>query len=284
VHELQALPSVASTAAILGRGVSGDQIVDPSSGQIFVAVKPDSNYDRAVSSVRAIVAGTPGVPASVSTYESDVMNGVLASAAHNVVVRIYGESFATLRGLADQVQASMSRVKGLGRPQVSLPAVQPNVEVSVSDRQALSAGVAAGDARREASTLISGLTVGNFFAKQAVFDVVVKAVPSVSRTVDDVRNLLLDTSGGRHVRLDRIADVGVHSDPIDIQHQALSRYVDVTSEVNRGSVGVAQQTVRRDLRKLSFPLAYHAEILGGNPFDGTSHATFLSYILVALIG
>ncbi len=284
VSELRALPSVASTAAILGRAVSGDQIVDPSSGQIFVAVKPDANYDQAIGSIRAIVEETPGIQASVSTYESDVMNGVLASSAHNVIVRIYGENFATLHGLADQVQALMSHVKSLSPPQVALPAVQPNVEVSVNDRQALSAGVAAGDARREASTLISGLTVGNFFAKQAVFDVVVKGVPSVSSTVDDVRNLLLDTSGGRHIRLHSIADVGVHSDPIDIQHEALSRYVDVTARVDSGSVSAAQQAVRRGLRELSYPLSYHAEILGGNPFDGTAHVTFVSYILVALLG
>ncbi len=44
VNALRALPSVADAAAILGRAVSGDQIVDVNSGQILVAIKPSADY------------------------------------------------------------------------------------------------------------------------------------------------------------------------------------------------------------------------------------------------
>src|SRR5581483_4593848 len=181
---------------------------------------------------------------SVSTYENDVIQGVLGPGHQDVDVRIYGQNYDTLRSLADQVQSKMARVSGLGRPRVVLPALQPNIVVSLNDQAAFRAGVSAGDARREASALIYGLTVGNFFEQQAVFDVFVRGVPSVRSSVDDVRNLLLDTSSGGHVRLSQIAKVGVHADPIDIQHEAVSRYVDITAPVLSGSVGAAQQAVR----------------------------------------
>jgi Cu/Ag efflux pump CusA len=218
---LKALPSVSDVAATLGRAVSADQIVDTSSGQIYVALKPSADYDGSVNAVRAVVQSVPGMHASVSTYESDVEAGVLAPAGHDLTVRVYGEDYAQLRSLASQVRGLMSTINGLGPAGVQLPAQEPSIQVAVDDAAALRAGVLPGDARRQASTLVSGLTVGNFFEDQAVFDVVVLGVRSVRSNVADVRNLLIDTSGGGHVRLGSIARVNVRSGAIDIEHEAL---------------------------------------------------------------
>jgi multidrug efflux pump subunit AcrB len=284
VDELRSLPSVADTAAILGRAVSGDEIVDVNSGQIFVSIKTSANYGQAMNAVRAIVEGTPGMRGTVSTYENDVLTGVLAPASQDVTVRVYGQEYGELDTLASQVKALMSNVRGVGSPHVYMPTMQPNIEVSIDNGAALGAGVLAGDARREASTLVSGLTVGNFFEQQAVFDVVVRGVPSVRSSLGDVRDLLLDTSGGGHVRLSQIATVGIHPDPVDIQHEALSRYVDVTARVSGESVDAAGAAIQRHLGQVKYPLAYHAEVLGGTPASPTSHAAFLSYVLAAVIG
>ncbi len=284
VGQLRALPAVADAAAILGRAVTGDQIVDTSSGQIMVAIKPSADYTRALGQIRAIVEGTPGMRASVSTYESGVMSGVLQPATHEVTVRFYGEDYGQLQSLANQARKVIALIPGLGALQVQSPPMEPNIEVSVNDSAALRAGVLAGDARRQASTLVSGLTVGNFFEQQAVFDVTVRGTPAVRSTVDSVRKLLIDTSGGGHVPLSQIATVGVHPDPIEIPHQALSRYVDLTAPVQSGSTGAAQAAIQAMLGSIRYPLGYHAEIVGGTPDDATSHTTFISFALAALIG
>jgi Cu/Ag efflux pump CusA len=281
---LRSLTSVSDVSATLGRAVGADQIVDTNSGQIYVAVKPGADYDSAVSAVRAIVQSIPGMHASVSTYEGDVEAGVFSPASNDVSVRVYGENYGELRTLATQIQTLMSHVGGLGRPALVLPAQEPNIEVVLNDAQAHAAGVLPGDARRQASTLVSGLTVGHFFEQQAVFDVVVIGVPPIRGSVSQIRRLLIDTSGGGHVRLGSIANVTVHPDPIDVEHQALSRFIDVSAPVRSGSIGTAQASIRHVLSRLSFPLDYHAEIVGGTPENPTSHAAFLSYVFAAALG
>ncbi len=284
VSELRALPVVADAAATLGRAVSGDQIVDSSSGQIYVALKANGDYDRAVDAVRRIVQGTPGIEASVSTYESDTQAGVLSPVANDLTVRVYGEDYDQLRAIALEVQRAAATVGGLGRGQVQLPAQEPNIEVTINDSAALNAGVLPGDARRQASTLVSGLTVGNFFEDQAVFDVVVVGTPSVHGNLADLGNLLIDTARGGHVKLSSIARIVVAPDPIDIQHEALSRYVDVVFPVRSGGLGSGRAAVQNAISRMRFPLDYHAELLGGTPEDPTSHGLFLAYVLAALVG
>lgn len=281
---LRALPSIADVAATIGRAVSADQIVDTNSGQIYVAVKRSANYDRAVAAVRAVVGSMPGMYSSVSTYESDVQAGVLTPASHNLTVRVFGEDYGELAALGARIESLMAGIHGLGQPHMGLPVEEPVIQVAVNDAAAHAAGVLPGDARRQASTLVSGLTVGNFFEQQAVFDVVVIGTPSVRANLNAVRDLQIDTSSGGHVPLSRIASVSVTGAPVDIQHEGLSRYLDVTAPVWSGGVGAAQSAIAAKLKGVGYPLDYHAEVVGGTPDSPTSHFQFLFYVLAAAVG
>jgi Cu/Ag efflux pump CusA len=284
VGQLRAVPGVGDVGATLGRAVSSDQVVDTNAGQIYVTIKPQADYDGTVAAVRSVVGSTPGMQADVSTYEHNVMNGVLTPATNQVDVRVYGENYPTLDRLASQVASVMSRVRGVGQATVHLERQEPDIEVAVNATQALRAGVLPGDARRDASTLVSGLAVGNFFEQQAVFDVVVVGAPSVRQNLPAVRNLLIDTSGGNHVRLGSIAEVSIHHNPLDVQHDAFSRFVDVTANLHGTDRSSVQDEINTQLQRLSFPLEYHAEVVGGTPNDPTSHAAFLSYLVASLLG
>jgi Cu/Ag efflux pump CusA len=284
IGELRALPAVGKVGATVGRAVSADQIVDANSGQLYVTLRPNANYDRGLAAVKGIVESTPGMHAGVSTYESNVIGGVLAPAQHAVDVRIYGDDYKVLNGLANRMVSLISHVQGVGIPEVAQPTQQANIEVTVNDAQAAKAGVLPGDARRQVSTLLQGLAVGNFFVDQAVFDVVVRGVPGAGASVSTIRELLIDTSGGGHVPLRDIAQVSVKPDPVNIRHEALSRYLDVTAPVYGRSVAAAQADVQSELSSFNYPLQYHAEIVGGTPEDPTSSAAFLSYVAAAAIG
>ena len=159
---------------------------------------------------------------TVSTYEADSMNGVLAAAPAALTVRLYGSDYGELAQLGLQVEAVMSRIGGLGSPQMQLPVEQPTLNVTVNLTAATKAGLTPGDVRREAATLINGLTVGNFFEQQKVFDVVVVGTPAVRSSVTSVNNLLIDTVNGGHARLGSLARVSVAADPEDITHDQMS--------------------------------------------------------------
>jgi Cu/Ag efflux pump CusA len=89
----------------------------------------------------------------------------------------------------------------------------------------------------------------------------VMGVPAVRQSVASVRNLLIDTPGGGHVRLDQVADVGTRLAPTVIKRDAVSRYVDVQADVSGRSLGAVSGDVEDRLANVEFPLEYHAEVL-----------------------
>ncbi|HEY7882930.1 MAG TPA: efflux RND transporter permease subunit, partial [Streptosporangiaceae bacterium] len=259
-QQLTALPAVADVAATVGRAVSSDQIVSTNSAEIWVTIKPGAAYDRAISQVRAIAGGMPGVAGTVGTYESDSLGGVLAAAPGALTVRLYGSDYGVLARLGRQVEAVMARISGLGPARMQPPASQPTLNVAVDLTAATRNGVKPGDIRREAATLLSGLTVGNFFEQQKVFDVVVQGTAAVRASPASVRGLLLDTVNGGHARLGSLARVSVAAEPLDITHDAMSPYLDVTARLSGRGLGSARAAVTAGLRGISFPLSYYAAV------------------------
>jgi Cu/Ag efflux pump CusA len=283
-QELLALPVVGDVAATVGRAVSSDQIVSTNSAEIWVTIKPGADYGTAVGQVRAIADGMPGVAGVVSTYESDSMDGVLAAAPSALTVRLYGSDYGELARLGRQVEAVMSRIGGLGSPQMQLPVEQPTLNITVNLAAATRDGLTPGDVRREAATLLSGLTVGNFFEQQKVFDVVVMGTPTVRSSLTSVNNLLLDTVNGGHARLGSLAQVSIAAEPEDIKHDAMSPYVDVTARLSGRSLDSARTEVASGLSRISFPLGYYAVVQGGSGNPALSGARLASYVIAALIG
>ncbi|MCW2931115.1 MAG: acriflavin resistance protein [Actinomycetia bacterium] len=297
--ELRAIAGVQAVSATLGRAVTSDQIVATNSGELWVSMRPDANYGATLAAIEQVADGTPGIQGTVSTYESDAMGGVLSAPPDEVTTRIYGPDYATLESLAGKVRALMAGVPGVSGAQVQYETSQPTIDVQVNLDATAKAGVAPGDVRREAATLVEGLTVGNFFQNQAVFEVVVEAQPGDRASLRDIENLPLDTVNGQHAALGQLASVSIDSEPSDIPHQDTSLYLDVTADVSGRSASAVASAVTSRLTSLSLPLEYNAAVLTGAALDattqagaepgdtvlpGTSFLLFLGYVVAALLG
>ena len=66
-----------------------------------------------------------------------------------------------------------------------------------------------------------------------MFEVVVWGTPETRSSLTSIRQLLIETPDGRHVRLDQVADVRIAPNPTVIERHAVSRYLDVGATVER---------------------------------------------------
>jgi Cu/Ag efflux pump CusA len=282
-RELLAIPGVMQVSATLGRAATSDQTDNTNTGHIWIELKPQADYARTLTAVDDVVEGTPGMQGPVSTYETDAMTGVLSAASGDADIRVYGPDLPELTRLAYGIRSMMSGVHGLGLPHIQAPLMQPTINVQVNSDAAQLYGLTPGAVRREAGTLLLGLTVGNFFQQDKVFDVVVKADPDLVSNLTSVQNLLIDDGLGGQVRLGTVATVSLGAQPEDIQHDQFSPFLDITAPVARGDGGSADAAMTRGLTSMRFPLGYHAQ-LEVQPSGATSRAQLISFLIAALVG
>lgn len=280
-RELRAIGGVADVGAHVGRAVTSDQVVGANAGEIWVTIDPTSNYDATVAAVKEIVAGYPGLTHTVGTYSNQQVDQTLAAAEDDVVIRLYGEDLTTLATTASEVRQAVSRIDGLVDERVHPPITEPTLQIKVDVLAGERYGIKPGDVRRAAATLLSGIVAGSLFEQQKVFDVVVWGTPSTRSSLASIRNLLIDTPDGGHVRLGRVADARIVSGPAVIERQAVSRYLDVTANVEGRDAGAAKGDIEHALQGIRFPPESHAEVLAS---VGQPKGRLISVAIAALIG
>jgi Cu/Ag efflux pump CusA len=281
--EMRGAPGVESAGAHVGRAITSDEIVDVDAGEIWLTIAPDADYKETLAGVRDIGAGYPGLQTSVRTYAEDRVAAARDKVGDELVIRVYGNDLTTLQDTADDVSRMLGTVSGVLSPRVEPQVTEPTLEIQVDLAAAQRHGLRPGDVRREAATLISGLPVGNLYEEQKVFDVVVWGGPQIRQSLSDLQALRIDTPSGQQVRLGEVATVRIAPDPVAIDHNSVSRSVDVTAVVNGRSAADVAQDVTSRLRGISFPYEYHAEVLGDAARQQANHVRVAAIAAVVIL-
>jgi CzcA family heavy metal efflux pump len=283
-RELRSIPGVREIGAHIGRAVVGDQVVGSNSAELWASLDPTADYDKTVAAVRHVVHGYPGLHREVQTYLNEKNSEVVVGAGDPIVVRLYGEEADILRSKAEEVRKALAGIDGIVDLRVKLPVMEPNLEVEVNLAAAQRYGIKPGDVRRAAATMLSGIQVGSLFEEQKVFDVVVWSTPETRRSLTNIRELLVDTPGGGHVRLGDVAQVRVVPTQEVIEREGISRYVDIGANVRGRDLASVAGDVEQHLKQVHFPLEYHAEMRGEFTARQAAQKRMLVFAISALIG
>ena len=282
--ELAAVPGVADVGAHIGRAISSDQVVGVDAAQLWISLDPGADYDATLDAVRGVVDGYPGLSHTIRTYSDERIARVLSESDAPILVRVYGQNADVLRQQADQVLDAVAGIDGVVDPRVELQTQEPTIDVRVDLEKAERFGIVPGDVRRAAATLMSGIGVGSLFEQQKVFDVVVWGTPETRSSLGSVRDLLIDTAGGGHVRLGDVASVAVAPTAAVIRHQDLSRSLDITANVEGRSAEDVRADVETAIGALTYPLEYHAELVGDDAERSGATRRAVAIAVAAAIG
>jgi Cu/Ag efflux pump CusA len=300
-RQLRSLDGVAEVGAHVGRAVTGDQIGDVNSAEVWVSIDSDADYDATLASIEDKVDSVRSVAQKhVGTYSSQRIRDVgglrdgdspltgdgldvLTGSGRPLVVRVYGQDQRVLLGEASRVRRLVSQVDGVVDPRIALPATQPTLQIEVDLDKAQTKGIKPGDVRRAEAALLQGIQVGSVFEEQKVFDVIVQGVPETRESPASIRNLLLDRPDGGHVRLGSVAEVRTARTPISIRRDAVSRYVDVEARVSGRGLSAVASDVEDRLASTSFPLEYHAEALQETSAEEINATKMLAFAVAAAI-
>ncbi|MEX0985491.1 MAG: efflux RND transporter permease subunit [Actinomycetota bacterium] len=283
VGEIGALPGINAVGAHVGRAIQSDQVVNVNAAEVWINIDAAADYDATLAAIRGVAGGLPDADTDVFTYSEQRITEVLGRKDAEIMVRVYGEDPDVLEDTAEAVRESIAGIDGVVDPQVRRSADEATIEVEADIAQAERFGISPGDVRRSATTLLSGLVVGNLFEEQKVFDVVVWGTPELRQTKDDVRNLLIDTPRGGLVPLSSVADVRLVPNPTVILHESVQTYVDVTASVSGRGVAAVAADVDTAIASMAFPLEYHAELLGGFAEEAAAQSRVLVIALTVLI-
>ena len=282
-QELKGVDGVKGVGAHVGRAITGDAVVGINSAELWVSLDPKANYDATLSAIGDVIDGYPGLFKEVSTYQPERVGEILMVKDEDITLRIYGHDLVILKKLTEDVSEVLSKIEGVSDVRADLLIEEPQVEIEVDLALAERFQVKPGDVRRAAATLLSGLQVGNLYEEQKVFDVVVWGKPEIRNSLTDIEKLMIDTPTGQ-VPLGQLANVRIGPAPVVIKRDVVSRFIDVEVFVAGRNLASVLADVEQSLKKIEFPLEYHAEIVGEYGQKQASQKRILGVSVAAFIG
>jgi len=282
--ELRGLNGVRGVGAHVGRAVASDQVVAINSGEIWLSIAPDADYDATLASIQGVVDGYPGLRRDVLTYPAERIDQILSPGGDDVVVRIFGQDLDLMRAKAAELRDLMAGIEGISGVSVEPQLDEPTLEIEVDVAAAGSYGLKPGDVRRVAATLLSGIEVGSLFEAQKVFEVVVWGTPDIRSSVSAVEDLLIETPDHRLVALGDLADVRIAPSPTVIRRDAVQRAIDIGGTISGRDVGTVLGELESAIGSVEFPLETHAEVLGDTAARQAAQVALLAVAAASLIG
>ncbi|HEY3312515.1 MAG TPA: efflux RND transporter permease subunit, partial [Anaerolineales bacterium] len=260
--ELMTIPGVRNCGSHIGQAMMADEPYGIYFTENWISIEPDVDYDKTLASVQETVNGYPGLVRDVQTYLKERIREVLTGSSDSVVIRIYGPELEVLRGKADEVRDALEGVPGIVDLKKELHADMPQVDVKVDLSAAQQHGLKPGDIRRASAFMLQGEEVGDIYVGGKTYDVNVWSIPEARKSLTNIHELLIDTPGGNQVRLAEVADISIKPSPNVIEREGQSRKIDVSANVRGRDLGSVAKDVETALKKVEFPLGYHAEVLG----------------------
>jgi cobalt-zinc-cadmium resistance protein CzcA len=231
----------------------------------------------------AELSSLPGMRLVFSQPIEMRVNEMIAGIRTDLGIKIFGDDLDILRALAGQVGDILQDIPGSADVYVEQITGQPVLEVRVDQDAVARHGVPAQHVL-ELVEAIGGVTVGQIREDQRRFDLVLRLPERYRDDPDAVRRILVATSEGSRIPLERLAQVRQIEGPSTITREWQRRRVVVQCNVRGRDVGSFVDEAReRITAELSLPRSYHLTFSGQFEHMERAQARLMLVVPLALL-
>ena len=207
-----------------------------------------------------------------------------------VQIAVRGADFKRIEEYANELAGKIRELPGATDVDTSKMQDEPEVIVRVNTAKASRFGLNADEIGDLVKTAFDGSTTSNKFNySDNDYDVRVQLEKPQSKSLEDVRNLLVATAGGQFVRLGDIADVNLEAGPTQVEREDRQRQVVVYSNANGISPGELMAKINEEvLPTINFDTGYYTKYVGqsdmmNRSFNEIKKALILAVILIYMV-
>lgn len=242
---------------------------------------PDLEKEALVERIEQVVSRQIGNNFEFSQPIELRFNELISGVRTDLAVMVYGDDFATLQRVSDQVAGALRQTPGAADVRVEQATGLPTLTVTVDRFAAANYGLAAADVSEAISAGIGGAEAGRIFEGDRRFDVVV-------RLPDDARNdpaalaaLPMVSSTGTIVPLSSVARIQTSEGPNQISRQNGSRRMVVQANVRGRDLGGFVTDAQVQVGKLQLPAGVYLD--WGGQFENLQRAEQRLAIVVPVV-
>ena len=230
---------------------------------VFLTLYPRQDWSHARSQeelVGMIEAELSGLPAMRTIFAQPIelrVNEMIAGIRSDLGVKIFGDDFETLQGLAETVEGILRGIEGCADPVIEQLTGQPVLRVEVIRDQLARHGVSV-EQVLDFVAAVGNVQVGEIRDDQTRFPLTVRLPDEFRQDPEKLGRLLIPTALGQRLPLGSLAQIRLDEGPSTIQREWSKRRLVVQANVRGRDVGsFVADAQRRIEEELELPSGYY---------------------------
>jgi cation efflux system protein involved in nickel and cobalt tolerance len=263
--KLKGNPNIRSIQVRSGRASGDADAGGVNLAHLDVELSEKGMEDRpaTVKMLRQAFDGIPGAAPNVGGFISHRMDEVLSGVRSAIAVKIFGSDLAQLRKLGQQVNSVMQSVPGIVDLQLEPQIPVEQVQIKFNRAAASRYGLTMKHLAEVVETALNGRVVSQVLEQQQTFDLVVWMVPAARQSLDNIRNLSIDTPTGSKIPLAQVATIGTGTGPNTINREHVSRLITIAANAQgRDLRSVVNEIQTQVKQQVQIPAGYYIQYAG----------------------
>jgi cobalt-zinc-cadmium resistance protein CzcA len=256
-------PEIITVVSQHGRPDNGSDASPFSNVELFAPLKPFDEWPANLTKEklteelqREFAEELPGISFNFSQYIQDNVEEALSGVKGANSVKVIGQNLDVLEGLATEVMAEMSKIRGVADLGIFHLLGQPNLNIKIDREKAARFGLNTGDVNTVVQAALGGTTATTVLEGDRQFNLAVRLDPKYRSSIDTIRGLKVaySTPSGTngYVPLSEIADITLDTGASFIYRERSQRYIPIKFSVRGrdlgGTVAEAQERVAKAVK------------------------------------
>ena len=283
---LKDIPEITHIGRRSGRAELDEHAEGVHVSELDLGLIPSAEMTRPMAELHAdIRSRLQSLPAAIALGQpiSHRIDHMLSGVRSQIAIKVFGEDLDTLRGTAETLRSSLSKIDGLVDLEVEKQVLAPEIKIRINHAAASQYGVSSSDILHTLQTLVEGEKVTQIVEGNRRFALVLKLAEK-DRSLDQLKRLLIQTPRGA-VPLSVLAQIEDSDGPNQISRDDGKRRIVISANVQGRALSEVVEDTRATIAQASLPAGYFVTL--GGQFEAQEEATrlvgFLSMLSLVLM-
>lgn len=268
------VPEIQTVARKTGRAELDEHALGVNTSEIEAPFVLDRrSKEEVIADVRSKLKTLPGVNVEIGQPISHRIDAMLSGTRANIAIKLFGSDLNRMFALGNEIKEKIASIPGVADLNVEQQVERPQLKIEPRREALARYGITLPQFSRAINMLLDGEVVSQVYEGNATFDLTLKASDESRNSMEQIRDLMIDTSTGEKIPLSEVADVVSATGPNTINRENVARKIVVSANVSgRDLVGVVND-IRNEVAQIEMPQGYHVEYGGQFESERTASRT-----------
>lgn len=287
---LLTIPEVQTVARKTGRAELDEHALGVNVSEIEAPFELNKrSRSEFMAEVREKLGTISGANIEIGQPISHRIDAMLSGTQANIAIKLFGDDLNKMFALGNEIKDAIAGVEGIADLNVEQQIERPQLKITPKRELMAKYGISLPEFAEFVNVNLAGEVVSQVYDKGKSFDLTVKVNDESRDKAQKIADLMIDTSDGKKIPLNYIADVTSSMGPNTISRENVKRKIVISANIAdrdlRSVVNDIQDLVEE---RIQLPEGYHIEY--GGQFESEQAASrtllltsFMSLIVIFLL-